>query len=159
MWLTLVLIALIVVVAVFLARRLTRLPAGDDGGWKLGRQRGWNFDVRAAPPSGDNSGITPTTFEFNGQEYSSPDELPAGPRAAYKFAMKGLLSDVNHDGVPDIVNLMGGGKLFKASMGEGPAADAVARAKELEKMRDDGLITEAEYDSKRAEIIEQIKKL
>ena len=44
-------------------------------------------------------------------------------------------------------------------MGEGLAADAVARVKELEKMRDDGLITEAEYDSRRAEIIEQIKKL
>ena len=156
MWLTLALVALIVVVAVLLARRLARLPAGDDGGWKLGRQRGWNFDVRAAPLSGGSSGVTPTTFDFNGQEYSSPDELPAGPRAAYKIAMKGLLSDVNHDGVPDIVNLMGGGKLFKASMGQGPAADAVSRVKELEKMRDDGLITEDEYAAKRAEVLRRL---
>lgn len=159
MWLTLALIALIVLVAVLFARRLTRLPAGDDGGWKLGREAGWKFDVRAAPPAGDNSGITPTSIELNGEEYSSPEEMPAGPRAAYKMAMKGLLSDVNHDGVPDIVNLMGGAKLFKASMGQGPAADAVARVKELEKMRDDGVITDKEFDSKRAEIIEEIKKL
>jgi uncharacterized membrane protein len=159
MWVTLVLIALIVLVATVLAMRASRIKDDGSGGWTHGRDAAWKFDVRAAPPMGDGGGITPTSIEFNGEEYASPEEMPPGPRAAYKLAMKGLLSDVNHDGVPDIVNLMGGGKLFKASMGQGPAAEAVSRVKELEKMRDEGLITEDEYNSKRAEIIEQIKKL
>ena len=159
MWVTLVLIALIVLVAIVLAMRASRIKDDGSGNWTHGRDvRSWEFDVRAAPPTGDGS-VTPTSIEFNGEEYSSPEEMPPGPRAAYKLAMKGMLSDVNRDGVPDIVNLMGGAKLFKASMGQGPAADAVSRVKELEKMRDEGLISEDEYNSKRSEIIEQIKKL
>ena len=159
MWVTLVLIALFVLVAIVLAGRASRIRDDGSGSWAQRREAAWKFDVRALPPTGDGEVITPTSIEFNGEEYSSPEEMPPGPRVAYKLAMKGLLSDVNHDGVPDIVNLMGGAKLFKASMGQGPAADAVSRVKELEKMRDDGLITEDEYNSKRSEIIEQIKKL
>jgi hypothetical protein len=156
MLLTLALIALIVLVAVVLALKLSR---GTEEPLRLNRDAGWRFNVKAVPPTGDTGVVTPTSIEFNGQKYSTPEEMPPGPGAAYKLAMKALLSDMNHDGVPDIVNLIGGAKLFKASMGQGPAADAVARVKELEKMRDSGVITDDEYESKRAEIIEQVKKL
>ena len=44
---------------------------------------------------------------FNGKEYSSVEEMPADVRREYE-KIAGLLEDRDHDGIPDIVQRMGG---------------------------------------------------
>jgi hypothetical protein len=152
MWLTLGLIAIVIAVVFLLVTKQSRVAPGDN---EI-RDKSFRLNLTIDPKEISASG-TPKRIELDGQEYSSPEDMPAGARAAYKIAMKGLRIDVNHDGVPDVINLMGAGKLFKASLGEGPDADAVAKVIELQKMRDSGEITDAEFHSRRSAIIEAIR--
>lgn len=121
----------------------------------------WTFRINSVPTvlttALDSLGA-PTKIVFNGQEYSSPDEMPPEARAAYDFAMKGVLADANHDGVPDVFKSVGGSSAFKARIGAGTGAspDPATRLRQLQDMKDAGLITNDEFDAKRSEILDKI---
>ena len=128
---------------------------------KSGGGPNWTFRINSVPTvlttALDSLGA-PTKIVFNGQEYSSPDEMPAEARAAYDFAMKGVLADANRDGIPDVFKSVGGPGAFRASIGAGAGAsgDPATRLKQLQDMKNAGLITDDEYDAKRSEILDKI---
>ena len=151
MYLGLLVVLLILIVLMRLVRN-----TGDGSG-------NWTFRVNTVPTvltTALNSLGAPTKIVFNGQEYSSPDEMPPEARAAYDFAMKGVLADANRDGIPDVFKSVGAAGGFKARIGSGSggdtSADPATRLKQLQEMKDAGLITDDEYGAKRSEILDKI---
>lgn len=124
----------------------------------------WTFKVNTVPrvvtASLDSLGV-PTKIVFNGQEYSSPDEMPPDARAAYNLAMSMVKTNAHHDSDPDVFKSVGRPGGFSARIGAGAGAsgdpgDPATRLKHLQSMRDAGLITDAEYEAKRSEIIDSV---
>ncbi|MCA1613376.1 MAG: SHOCT domain-containing protein [Acidobacteria bacterium] len=87
----------------------------------------------------------PARIVVNGREYSGPEDMPAETRAAYEGAL-GVFADSDGDNVPDLFEGLG-------AKAQPPAEDAAARLKRLKSLSDAGLITEQEYQAKRAEIL------
>ncbi len=144
---------LVVLLVLIVLMRFVR-SSGDGSG-------NWTFKVNTVPTvltTALNSLGTPTKIVFNGQEYSSPDEMPPDARAAYDFAMKGVLADANRDGIPDVFKSISGPGAFRASIGAGAgaSADPATRLKQLQDMKNAGLITDEEYKAKRSEILDKI---
>src|SRR5438309_8870127 len=152
MYLGLLVVILVVIVMMRIARSATESSGSN-----------WSFKVNTVPrvlTGAVNSQGAPTKIMFNGQEYSSVDEMPEDARAAYKLAMGALLSDANHDGVPDIFKSIGAGKSgFIPKLGAGDvtiAPDPATRLKQLQDMRNSGLITNEEYEAKRTQILDRL---
>lgn len=96
-----------------------------------------------------------TEIVFNGQKFSSPDDMPPEIRKAYEQVMSGVLADSDGDGIPDIVERGGGSSVF-ADVRTLAREDPSESLRKLKEMRDTGLITDQEYETKRQEIISRI---
>lgn len=96
--------------------------------------------------------VTPTRIVFNGREYRSADEMPVEARAAYEQAMS-VFQDSDRNGVPDLFE--GGARVMRTDTNSA-AGDAAARLSKLKELRDAGLITEQEYEKKRADILSEL---
>ncbi len=96
-----------------------------------------------------------TKIFFNGQEFSSPDDMPTEIRRAYDQVMTGMLADANHNSIPDIFEGGGGSSSFTGIRTLTPD-DPAEKLKKLKEMRDSGLITAEEYETKRAEILSRM---
>lgn len=83
-------------------------------------------------------------YVIDGKQYASPDAIPPELRATFE-RMQQSLGDENRDGVPDILEHLAGSLQ--------PEDGNVARLRELKAMREQGLISEAEYAAKKAEIL------
>ena len=99
---------------------------------------GWN--ILTAPGT-----LVRTRIVFNGQQYSSVDEMPAGVRQAYEQAM-GVLADSNRDGIPDLFETNGGATVLQTDLHVDTLGDAVERSRKLREMGDSGLITKYEMN-------------
>jgi hypothetical protein len=84
---------------------------------------------------------------FRGREYSSPDEMPGGARAAYEQAMR-VFVDSGRNAMPELF----GGTGQRAQT----PSDPVERLKKLKGLMEAGLITEQEYEAKKAEILSEL---
>lgn len=146
---------LVIVPLVFILGKLGKRGAG-------GTQTGWpqNFAPNLRPASGPgaaprSTAITQTKIIFNGREYKSADEMPPEARAAYEQAMS-VFTDADRNGIPDIFE----GKINPAARPSPPpsgeSADPAERLRKLKELFDSGLITEQEYEAKRAEILSQM---
>ncbi len=91
--------------------------------------------------------IRSSRFIVNGQEYASLDEMPGDARAAYGQAM-GVLADSDRNGVPDVLAGMG--------QGERTSGDIAERLLKLKGLVEEGLISEQEYQAKKAEILSEL---
>lgn len=99
----------------------------------------------------------PTKIVFNGQEFSSPDEMPAEVRRVYDQTMSGVLADTNENGIPDLFEGGGGKGVFHVEMLKNLATDDPAgKLRKLKEMKDSGLINDAEYEAKKAEILSRM---
>jgi hypothetical protein len=105
------------------------------------------------PPS---SGVqTFQTIVVNGQTYTNVDDMPADVRQAYE-KMAGLFGDANRDGMPDLFEALG---TVATQMGQDPQAlrgDPATRLRKLDELRASGLISEQEYQAKRAQILAEM---
>ncbi|MGI8732291.1 MAG: SHOCT domain-containing protein [Pyrinomonadaceae bacterium] len=97
----------------------------------------------------------PTKIVFNGQEFSSPDQMPSDVRRVYDQTISGVLADANENGVPDVFEGEGSKGVFHVEMKSTPE-DAAAKLKALREMKDSGLISDAEYEAKKAEILSRM---
>jgi hypothetical protein len=101
---------------------------------------------RAATPA-PAAASAPPRIIFNGREYSGPEEMPAEARAAYERAMS-VFADSDRDGVPD---------LFEGLAPQAKTQEGIAeRLTRLRGLRDAGLITDEEYEAKKAEILSEL---
>ncbi len=87
---------------------------------------------------------------FNGQHYSSVEEMPAEVRRAYEQAM-GVFADSNRNGMPDFFEAVGGAPTAHTALGVETFGDPIERLRKLKDLRDSGLITEEEYETNKAE--------
>ncbi len=93
-----------------------------------------------------------TRIVFNGQEYSSVDEMPEEARRIYEQAMSGVLADTDKNGIPDLFE-RGGASVFHTELTSREPDDPAEKLKQLKDLRDSDLITENEYETKKAEIL------
>lgn len=96
--------------------------------------------------------IMPARIVFNGREYRSADEMPADARSAYEQAMS-VFKDSDRNGVPDLFE--SGGPPAPSTTATA-AGDTAARLTKLKELRDAGLITAREYETKKAEILSEL---
>jgi hypothetical protein len=88
-------------------------------------------------------------YMVNGQNYSNLNDLPPHARQAIE-QVGGLMADSNNNGMPDIFEQMG-------TVGRSEAVRSPSeRLAELKRMRDEGLISEQEYEAKRQDILRQV---
>jgi hypothetical protein len=116
---------------------------------------GWGAAFAGARPSMDFSsgGVsTHSAFVVDGKSYASADQLPPEARAALGKAAN-LLGDANQNGIPDMLeNALGSdAQVFAAS-----AEDRVQKLSDLKAMLDKGLITNAEYEAKKKDILDRM---
>ena len=97
-----------------------------------------------------------TKIVFNGQEFSSPDQMPAEVRRVYDQTMSGVLADANENGIPDVFEGGGGKSVFHVEMKNLTTEDPAEKLKKLKEMKDSGLINDAEYEAKKAEILSRM---
>jgi len=136
------LVAIVVVMILMRIGRASSSP-GASSNFKFGTRNIMTGSV-------DSHGVS-TMIVFNGKEYSSEDEMPPVARAAYKVAMGIARRDADHDGVPDFL------KSIAAARGDvTSAADPTTRMKQLQNMKDAGLITNDEYEAKRTQILDKL---
>jgi hypothetical protein len=81
-------------------------------------------------------------FVADGQAYRSIDELPPEARTAFSAAMSAFAA-ADGDSPPESVSRFAG-------------SSALERLRELAAMRNEGLISAAEYEAKKAEILERL---
>lgn len=115
----------------------------------------FSFPLNAGPT---NFGLTGkrTRIVFNGQEYSSPEEMPANVRQAYDQAMATVFADTDRDGVPDILEAGSSSTVFHTDVFARTLEDPADKLRKLKEMKDSGLITEQEYESKKTEILNRM---
>ena len=94
-----------------------------------------------------------TKIVFNGQEFSSPDQMPAEVRRIYDQTISGVLADANENGIPDVFEGGSGKSVFHVEMKNLTTEDPAAKLKKLKEIKDSGLINDAEYEAKKAEIL------
>ena len=147
---------LVVLLVLIVMMRIARSASGSSGS-------NWTFKVNTVPTvltTAIDSLGAPTKIMFNGHEYSSVDEMPADARAAYEFAMNSVMNDADRDGVPDLFKSLGTGRsgsIPKIGSGDvSSAADPATRLKQLQNMRNSGLITNDEYEAKRTQILDKL---
>ena len=99
--------------------------------------------------------VTPARIIFNGREYANADEMPAEARAAYEQAM-GVFTDADRNGIPDIFEGAGRNRATGTEQAASGSADPAERLRKLKELFAAGLITEQEYETKRAEILSQM---
>lgn len=117
-----------------------------------------------------------TKIIFNGKEYSSPEDMPPEVRRIYDNAMTTVLADQNRDGIPDLFQGKSGGTIahanVKTNLLDEPDVktelldDADVRThllddpahslKKLREMKDAGLITNQDFETKKAEILSRM---
>lgn len=144
---------LVVVLVVMMLMRIGRANSSP------GSNSNFKFNTRNIVTAALDSRGAPTKIVFNGQEYSSVDEMPPVARAAYKLAMGLVLTDADHDGVPDLLKSVAAGRsgfIPKLGSGEVSPADPATRMKQLQDMRNSGLITNDEYEAKRTQILDKL---
>lgn len=93
---------------------------------------------------------------FNGTEYSSPDQMPPNVRQAYDQAMGSVLADRDRNGIPDIFEGKSSATIMHTGLFTNAAGDSTEKLRQLKEMRDSGLITPEEYESKKAEILNRM---
>jgi len=92
----------------------------------------------------------PTQVIYQGQVYTNVDEMPPEVRQAYQKAMS-VFADADHDGIPDIFQ---GRAMPRPGLSATPQTDDIAqKLQKLRGLRDAGLITDQEYEAKKAEIL------
>jgi hypothetical protein len=97
-----------------------------------------------------------TRVVFNGKEYSSPEEMPPEIRQAYDQAMATVLADADDDGVPDIFEDGGNSSVFQTNVLMQTLEDPAEKLQKLKELKDSGLITEQDYESKKSEILNRM---
>jgi hypothetical protein len=115
----------------------------------------FSFPLNTSSATFGTSGMR-TRIIFNGREYSSPDEMPADIRQAYDRAMSTVLADADRDGVPDIFEPGAITTVFQTDVHARTLEDPAEKLRKLKEMRDSGLITEQEYESKKTEILNRM---
>ena len=121
---------------------------------KMGRswpQESATWTPPAAPQS-QTFTTTSSSYVIDGRRYNSAAEMPADVRRQFDQAMAAL-PDKDGDGIPDILqgNLGGFGfEMMEASQ------TAEQRLQALQQLYEKKLITEAEYQTKRNEILRQL---
>jgi hypothetical protein len=93
-----------------------------------------------------------TRIVFNGKEYASPHEMPADVRQAYDQ----IMGDANRDGIPDVFQGEGLSQIRHTGIMTTALQDSTERLRKLKEARDSGLITEQEYEAKKAEILNKM---
>jgi hypothetical protein len=115
------------------------------------------------PRAGNGAAAIPTgmiragTAIYQGKAYTSVDDLPPDARAKYEKAMFAL-ADKDGDGIPDILEgVVGNISVVQAGQSTGvPRTDPAEKLRKLEEMLDEGLITQQEYEAKKAEILSRM---
>jgi hypothetical protein len=95
----------------------------------------------------------PSRIVVNGETYASVDEMPPGVRAQYEQAMGVAISATSRDGILDFPRRA---RVLKASTGGAAPSDPARRLKQLQEMKDAGLVTDEEYEAKRLEILDAL---
>lgn len=137
---------LVVLLIIVLLLRLVRQFEGDEGNFRIS-PRG-NFFSAVLTALG-----APSKIVINGQVYSSVDDMPPEVRAQYEQAMSVALASTNRDGILDFSRSARARHRIAGSISP---PDPATRMKQLEEMRESGLITDAEYDTKRAQILDAL---
>ncbi len=152
-WLTLSLVMFFVCIALVIWAWRNRQGRSDSSGW-VNPTIKFNLPARLVSSVMQTPGIQ-TKIVFNGREFSGPDDMPPEIRKAYEEVMSGVLTDSDRDGIPDIVENGGGAGIFTdvRTLAREDPSESLTR---LNQMRDAGLITEQEYEAKRAEILSRI---
>lgn len=93
------------------------------------------------------------TYVIDGKVYTNLNDVPPELRQQMQQAMS-MLGDANNDGIPDILQ----GTLPMAGLSTTPteASDPAERLRKLEELRKAGLITEQEYQVRRAQILGEV---
>ncbi len=153
-WLTisLVLFFVALVLVVWIWRHRSDEPSSSSGGWL-------NSNIKFTLPAKLVSSVmqTPglkTRIVFNGQEFASADDMRPDIRKAYDQVMSGMLVDSNQNNIPDIIE--GGGSSVFTGIRTLTPDDPAEKLKKLKEMRDSGLITAEEYETKRSEILSRM---
>lgn len=115
----------------------------------------FSFPLNTSSATFDTTGMR-SRIVFNGQEYSSPEEMPANVRQAYDQAMATVLADTDRDGVPDILEAGSSSTVFHTDVFARTLEDPADKLRKLKEMKDSGLITEQEYESKKTEILNRM---
>ena len=117
-----------------------------------------------------------TKIIFNGKEYSSPEDMPPEVRRIYDNAMTTVFADQNRDGIPDLFQGKSGSTIAHANVKTNllddpdgktsPLDDADMKThllddpaeslKKLREMKDAGLITDQDFETKKAEILSRM---
>jgi hypothetical protein len=95
----------------------------------------------------------PSRIVVNGQTYSSIDDMPPEVRAQYEHAMGLTLAATERDRVLDFPGRV---RALRASASTTARPDPATRLKQLQEMKDSDLITDEEYEAKRAQILEAL---
>ncbi|MDH5606659.1 MAG: SHOCT domain-containing protein [Anaerolineae bacterium] len=95
--------------------------------------------------------MTDTKIIINGKEHASIDDLPAEQQEAYKKAMR-IFIDEDGDKIPDILQKGGLAQITSAFT----QADPQEKLEKLKKLLDAGLISQQDYDDKKAEILSRM---
>src|SRR5687767_6503413 len=135
-----------VLLIIVLLLRLVRHFEGDEGPYRISSRNSFVSAVLTALGA-------PSKIVINGQAYSSVDDMPPEVRAQYEQAMSVALASTNRDGLLDFSRSARARHRIGVSMSP---ADPATRMKQLEEMRESGLITDAEYDTKRAQILDAL---
>ena len=138
---------LVVLFIIVLLLRLVRQFEGDEGPFRISSSR-TSFVSAVLTALG-----APSKIVINGQVYSSVEDMPPEVRAQYEQAMSVALASTNRDGILDFSR---GARARHRIAGSISPSDPATRMKQLEEMRESGLITDAEYDTKRAQILDAL---
>jgi Short C-terminal domain len=122
---------------------------------ELGPISKFTFPVNVSSGTVGKTGMH-TRIVFNGQEYSSPEEMPAEIRQVYERTMATVLADADRDGVPDLFEPGAITTVFQTDVQARTLDDPADKLRKLKEMRDSGLITEQEYESKKTEILNRM---
>jgi hypothetical protein len=115
---------------------------------------GISFGAPGSPAASPSSVQSFQTIVVNGRAYTNVEEMPADVRQAYE-KMSGLFNDADGDGVPDLFENIA---TVAAQVDPGMTSprDPAARLRKLDELRAAGLISEQEYQAKRAQILAEM---
>jgi hypothetical protein len=153
LWLTLSLVMFSICVVLLIWAWRNKSGTSSSSDWLNPRIK-FNLPARLVSSAMQTPGIQ-TKIVFNGQEFSGPNDMPPEIRKAYEQVMSGVLTDSDSDGIPDIVENGADAGIFtdvRTLTREDPSESLT----KLNQMRDAGLITQQEYEAKRAEILSRI---
>src|SRR5512134_2325961 len=140
LWLTISLVLFFVglVMVVWTWRNRSDQSSSSSGGW-LNSNIKFNLPAKLMSSVMSTPGLQ-TKIVFNGQEFSSPNDMPPEIRTAYDHVMGGMLVDANQNNIPDVWEGGGGSSMFTGIKTLTPD-DPADKLRKLNEMRDSGLIT------------------